>query len=72
MYELQCLCKLQYVGRASRPLLVRVREHIINIKIGMKEHSVSKHFREFHNRNPKGLKFWAVEKVSHHWRGATL
>lgn len=66
---LECFCKLQYVGWTSRPLLVRVWEHINNIKKGRKEYCVSKHFREIHDRNPKQLKFWAIEKVKHHWRG---
>lgn len=49
-----------------------VREHINNIRKGLKEHSVSKHFREVHGRDPKGLKFWGVEKVNHHWRGGNF
>lgn len=48
---LEYLCKLQYVGCTFRPLLVRVREHINNIKKGKKDHSVPKHFREVRGNN---------------------
>lgn len=63
---LKCPCMLQYVGRTSRPLMVRVQEHINNIKNGKKDHSVPKHFREVHGRNSKCLNFWGVEKVKPH------
>ena len=69
VYMLECECGLQYVGRTSRALHVRVGEHISNIKRGIRSHSVSKHFRQCHQRNPKGLKFWGIEKVTKHWRG---
>ena len=69
IYMLQCDCGLQYVGRTSRALHVRVGEHISCIKRGVKTHSVSKHFRRYHNRDPKCLKFWGIERVSRHWRG---
>ena len=69
VYMLECKCGLQYVGRTSRELHVRVGEHISNIRRGIRNHSVSKHFRECHHRDPKDLKFWGIEKVSKHWRG---
>ena len=69
IYMLECECGLQYVGRTSRALHIRVGEHISCIKRGVRTHSVSKHFRQYHDRNPKGLKFWGIEKVSKHWRG---
>lgn len=66
---LQCGCGLQYIGRTSRALHVRVGEHINNIKKGLVTHNVSRHFRNHHNRNPRGLQFWGLEKVTKHWRG---
>lgn len=45
VYMLECDCSLQYVGRTSRALHVRVGEHISNIKRGVKTHSVSRVFR---------------------------
>lgn len=72
VYMLQCECGYQYVGRTSRPLHVRVGEHVNNIKRGLRTHNVSKHFRLFHNRSPAGLKFWGIEKVTKHWRGGNF
>lgn len=72
VYALQCECGLQYVGRTSRPLHVRIGEHVTNIKKGLVTHNVSKHFKLFHNRNPVGLQFWAIEKVKNHWRGGNF
>lgn len=69
VYMLQCDCRLQYVGRTSRPMGVRIAEHVNNIKRGLKTQNVSKHFRIFHNRDPRCLKFWGLEKVNKHWRG---
>lgn len=69
---LECECGLQYLGRTSRPLHVRIGEHVNNIKKGLITHNVSKHFRLFHFRNPVKLKFWGVEKVTNHWRGVIL
>lgn len=69
VYMLECECGLQYIGRTSRALHVRVGEHSINIKKGLKTHSVSRHFRMCHHRDPKGLKFWGIKKVSTLERG---
>lgn len=72
VYVLQCTCNLQYVGRTKRPLMVRIREHIQNIKKGFPKHSVSKHFALVHDKNPAHLTFWAIEKYKKHWRGAHM
>lgn len=50
-YVLECPCHIQYVGRTTRPLLVRIREHITNIKNGYHKHSVSRHFKDCHNKD---------------------
>lgn len=68
VYMMECGCGLQYVGRTSRPLHVRIGEHVNNIKKGLVTHNVSKHFRLFHKRNPAKFKFWGIEKVTNHWR----
>lgn len=39
---------------------------------GLKTHYVSKHFRLCHNRDPKKLQFWDIEKVTKHWRGGNF
>lgn len=69
VFVLECDCGLQYIGRTSRPLSIRIAEHVNNIKKGLKTHNVSKHFRNFHNRDPRCLKFWGLERVNKHWRG---
>lgn len=56
-------CGLQYVGRTTRKLSIRIGEHIKNIKKGIRHHSVSNHFRNKHNRDPKYLKFYAIDKI---------
>lgn len=66
---LECDCGKQYVGRTSGELEVRVREYIANIKRGKKEHSVPKHFRIAHNKDPSTVRFWKIERVTKHWRG---
>lgn len=71
-YILECSCRLQYVGRTTRPLNVRLGEHIRNIKKGFKHHSVSKHFRNTHNRNPQHLKFYVIDKINRNWRNSNL
>lgn len=69
VYMLQCECGLQNIGRTSRPLHVRLGEHVNNIKKGLKTHNVSKHFKLVHGQNPRGLSFWGIERVNKHWRG---
>lgn len=51
---------------------IRISEHIHNIEIGFKHHSVSLHFRDFHNQDPSGVKFWGVDCVHPNWRGSNL
>lgn len=70
VYILQCSCSLQYIGRTKRPMWKRIQEHIQNIRNGFPKHSVSRHFALCHNKNPAGLKFWAIENYKPHWRGS--
>lgn len=72
VYMLECDCGLQYIGRTSRPMGVRIAEHVNNIKRGLITHNVSKHFRICHDRNPRCLKFEGIEKVNPHWRGGNF
>lgn len=67
----ECNCGLQYLGRASRPLHVHIGKHVNNIKKGLVTHNVSKHFRLCHNRDPRVLKVWDIERVKH-WRGGNF
>lgn len=68
-YVIECPCQLQYVGRTTRPLYVRIREHIKNIRKGFPKHHLSRHFDAFHNRDPTGLVFYGIDCVKDHWRG---
>lgn len=68
-YVLECPCRKQYVGRTTRKLHIRIREHVTNIKNGFKKHSVSRHFRDHHNRDPSGMLFYGIDKIKGHWRG---
>lgn len=71
-YVLECSCGLQYVGRTTRALSVRIGEHVRNIEKEYKYHSVSKHFREIHRRDPRHLKFYAIDKIEPNWRNLNM
>lgn len=69
VYLLRCPCGLEYVGRTTRMLHIRLGEHITNIRKGFDKNNVSKHYDLKHNRDPKGTIFLALEKYIPHWRG---
>lgn len=69
---LQCSCGLQYVGRTTRELSVRIGEHVRNIKKGFRHHSVSKHFRGVHGKDPQYLKFYGIDKIEKNWRNMNM
>lgn len=71
IYVIECLCRLQYVGRTTRPLCVRIREHITNIRKGFPKHNLSRHFDEFHHRDPSALVFYGIDTIKDHWRGGS-
>ena len=68
-YIIECPCHLQYVGRTTRPLKVRIREHINRIKTGYDKHYLSRHFKEVHHKDPSGLIFYGIDLVKDNWRG---
>lgn len=69
VYLLQCPCGLQYVGRTTSALSIRLNEHISNITKGFKNHSVSRHYDLVHNRDPRGTLFVGIDHFVPHWRG---
>uniref|UniRef100_A0A8C5MP74 Reverse transcriptase domain-containing protein n=1 Tax=Leptobrachium leishanense TaxID=445787 RepID=A0A8C5MP74_9ANUR len=69
LYLLVCPCGLKYIGRTTRALNVRVREHIRNISKGLETHSVPLHFKKSHNCDPKNLEFLALKKIHPQRRG---
>lgn len=72
VYGLECPCGLMYFGRTKLTFAKKVCEHVYNILIGYKDHSVSLHFRQKHGRDPAGLKFWGIDKVHPAWRGGNI
>lgn len=50
----------------------RINEHVTNIKNGFRKHSVSNHFRIYHQQNPVVLKFYGIDKVLPCWRGGDM
>ena len=52
--------------------MVRIKEHVVNIENGFPKHNVSRHFAEKHNKDPKQLTFWGIDKFKKPWRGAHL
>lgn len=71
-YLLTCPCGLKYVGCTTRCLFKRINEHVYNISIGYKNHSVSRHFRLIHDRDPSKLSFYGIDRVKPHWRGSDM
>lgn len=51
VYLITCPCNKQYVGRTIRTFSIRVNEHITSIKLGRTNHTVPRHFLQFHDEN---------------------
>lgn len=71
-YLLECVCRLQYVGRTIRKLRIRLREPIANIKKGLPYNSLSEHFRKYHNKDLSYLKVCAIDKKEKHWKDTNM
>ena len=69
VYLVTCPCGKQYVGRTIRAFSVRVGEHVTKIIGGSTKHTVPRHYRECHARNPKGSQFLIIDKYVAPWRG---
>lgn len=72
IYLLQCPCGLQYVGRTKRLFKIRLSEHVRNIRKGILTHSVSAHYKTFHQCDPSNLIYLILEVVGVGWRGGNL
>uniref|UniRef100_A0A8C5MIH2 Reverse transcriptase domain-containing protein n=1 Tax=Leptobrachium leishanense TaxID=445787 RepID=A0A8C5MIH2_9ANUR len=72
IYLFKCPCGKNYVGQTSRPLYIRINEHLCNIARGYEKHSVPLHFRDTHNCSLKNIQFFALEVVKRNWRGEDL
>ena len=69
VYLITCPCKSQYIGRTIRNFSIRVNEHIAKIRKGCPKHTVSRHYLEHHNSDPKGSLFQVIDRFVPHWRG---
>lgn len=69
VYLLTYPCGKQYVGRTIRTFTTRVTEHITKIKSGSIKHTVQRHYRQFHNRDPRGTEFLITDRFIAPWRG---
>lgn len=63
-YVLEYPCLHQYMGRTTRKLKIRVGKHINNNKKGFDKHSVSRHFKIKHSKDPSLLTFYGIERVT--------
>lgn len=61
VYSIRGPCGLDYVGCTTQALHIHLGEHITNTCKGFPDHSVSKHYAEKHNKNPRGTTFIALE-----------
>lgn len=68
VYLLSWTYGFQHGWMTCRALSVSVCEHLNNIRKGSPSHSVSKHFDQYHYRNPASLWVLGIEKYSPHWR----
>ena len=71
-YVIECPCNLQYVGRTTRQLKIRINEHLKNIKNSFPNHSVSKHFASHHASDPSPCTFYGIDKIDRNWRGTHM
>lgn len=71
-YVVACPCGLQYIGWTTRFLSIRINEHFNNIKKGFPKHSLSNHFRMYHNRDPSLATFFGIDRVEPHWREGNM
>lgn len=67
-----CLCGLQYIGCSIRTVQARLSEHVVNNKKGFINHSVSKNYSLYHNKNPSGTLFLGIGRFTSNWRGSNL
>ncbi|CAJ0966225.1 unnamed protein product [Ranitomeya imitator] len=78
IYYATCTCPKIYVGLTSRRLGMRTREHVRDIVAAESEPEVSllktlpRHFRLFHNCNPKHLSVRGIEHVQCGIRGGDI
>lgn len=63
IHVLECGCKLQYVGRTSQTLRVRMNKHWSNVQKGFMLHSVSRHALSHHNCSFHNFIITPIEQI---------
>lgn len=48
-------------------LQVGIGKHFNNIRKGYSQHNLSRHLKENHSKNSKGLKLTGIDRVHRHW-----
>ncbi|XP_069615983.1 uncharacterized protein [Ranitomeya imitator] len=75
IYFARCACDLIYIGMTTRELRVRILEHVRDIKNGATAldiealKTIPKHFRKYHNSNPKTFRVRGIDRVQLGIRG---
>lgn len=64
IYVIQCKCGLQYVGRTTQTLRMRVNNHRYNVINGYDKHSMSRHASSKHNCNFEDFLITPIEKIA--------
>lgn len=63
IYLIQCKCGLQYVGRTTQTLRMRVNNHRHNVTNGYLKHSLSRHALTKHNCDFRDFSITPIEKI---------
>lgn len=63
LFTFECTCKVQYVGRTSQTLRMRLNKHRFNITCGLDKHSVSRHAAATHNGLIKDFTITPIEQI---------
>jgi len=71
IYLLKCPCGFAYVGKTTRPLKIRISEHISNIRNHDIKSLVAVHFSQA-SHNVSSLRYCGIELVKQPFRGGDV
>ncbi|CAJ0962564.1 unnamed protein product [Ranitomeya imitator] len=78
IYHATCPCSKIYVGLTTRPLKLRVREHVRDIRAAEKGETVEhlktlpRHFKIHHGCDPTGLRVIGIDRIITDLRGGSV